>query len=449
MFSLLCSTSTAQSPPEFTPNDPAYDATWAHQLNLPAAWFIENQLTPIASEVDIVYLGSFVDCSKPDIQPNCLAQLGQDFSGEAQFNNGLFFDTQAVGLMIAVLNNGQAVPGIAGMSGKIKVIPDKITDQNGSSSFSKLRQGLQHAISLVDQGHPVHLVVSSDVSGIDNNLSATVSLLKQMAQRQIEYIAYAGERGNDLDANQNFCPVCYKAFADNVLIVAGSDGNSIAGFSNRGQTTVDLAAQAVSVPVYGILDPNHPARATGGNYATAQAAGVYSLIVMYKTSNVNSAMNLLRQTARMTSGLQGNVTYGIPDAYAALSFGSYPNGPLQLVIQQGGNQLVAVESPRFLHGPFSVLTDSLFNPDHHTRIMLVAVNLQLGPSDHLSDVVVTAKDSTNNNYNLPVEDVRVIPNFFGFSQLVVRLPDGLATGTLNVSITFHNQTSNSGSITIQ
>src|SRR5882762_9481278 len=70
-------------PPEFVPNDPAYDSAWAHQLNLPPAWFLEkNSLSALVPQAVIVQLDFAVNGALDDLAPNLLEQYRQNFSGE-------------------------------------------------------------------------------------------------------------------------------------------------------------------------------------------------------------------------------------------------------------------------------------------------------------------------------------------------------------------------------
>jgi len=52
-------------------------------------------------------------------------------------------------------------------------------------------------------------------------------------------------------------------------------------------------------------------------------------------------------------------------------------------------------------------------------------------------------------HNLPVEFVGAVPGAEWLTQVVVKLPDDLATGNVLVSVSFHSTTSNKPFIVIQ
>jgi len=86
-------------------------------------------------------------------------------------------------------------------------------------------------------------------------------------------------------------------------------------------------------------------------------------------------------------------------------------------------------------------------PNQNTLVMIFAQNLRLNPGETAADVVVSLVDSNNQNFDIPATDVRAVPNV-DLTQIIFRLPDGLATGTCKVTIKAHGQSSNMGTIRI-
>ena len=126
---------------------------------------------------------------------------------------------------------------------------------------------------------------------------------------------------------------------------------------------------------------------------------------------------------------------------------------LRLSLEQFGpnpEQLVAFDSMLFVRDPFHVPNIAnwvSFLPDPNTRLMIFATGLELSDGEAASAVVVNLIDSNNQSFDVPAEDVRAIATS-GFTQVVFRLPDGLAPGVCNIAIKAHNKTSNTGNITI-
>ena len=126
---------------------------------------------------------------------------------------------------------------------------------------------------------------------------------------------------------------------------------------------------------------------------------------------------------------------------------------LRLSLEQSGpnpQQALAFDSLLFVRDPFHVRSvASWLNslPDPNTRLLIFAAGLQLNAGELPSAVVVNLIDSSNQSFDVPAEDVRALATS-GFTQVVFRLPDGLAPGVCKVAIKAHSQTSNIGDITI-
>lgn len=126
---------------------------------------------------------------------------------------------------------------------------------------------------------------------------------------------------------------------------------------------------------------------------------------------------------------------------------SSSNAPVLQTTQATGHA-AALDSVTFVTEPFSLSTDLNFSADHRRRIALFATNLILAANENPSSVTVQAQDSGGLVYELPIEDLRVVPGFEWLTQVVVRLPDSLAhAGTVQINI-IHNGTSNSAPILI-
>jgi Calx-beta domain-containing protein len=111
-----------------------------------------------------------------------------------------------------------------------------------------------------------------------------------------------------------------------------------------------------------------------------------------------------------------------------------------LATEQDSQRAIALESVTFVRDPFAVTNPNSLGTDHRTRIILFTTNLIVAPG-----LVVTAQavDSQQTTYQLPVEFVGSLPQFLGFAQIIVKLPDGImVAGDLQVSITARGRTSN-------
>ena len=128
--------------------------------------------------------------------------------------------------------------------------------------------------------------------------------------------------------------------------------------------------------------------------------------------------------------------------------------PIQLLLDTSSplsDQVAALDSLLFLRDPFPVLNvANLLNPlpDRNTRVILFVANLQLLQNETASAVIVNLVDSNNQSYDLAAEDVRPVPNS-AFAQIILRLPNNLATGPCTLMVRAYGQISNTGKMTIR
>jgi uncharacterized protein (TIGR03790 family) len=121
-----------------------------------------------------------------------------------------------------------------------------------------------------------------------------------------------------------------------------------------------------------------------------------------------------------------------------------PVNPPVLLTEEGSNRALAFDSVSWVRDPYSVWTLQNFSPDQQTRVMLFAVNLELQSGEISSAVTAQAEDSTQNVYPLVVEYVGKVPLLDWLSQVIVKLPVGIANaGDVQVSINLHGTRSNS------
>ena len=125
---------------------------------------------------------------------------------------------------------------------------------------------------------------------------------------------------------------------------------------------------------------------------------------------------------------------------------------LQLLLDESGpavNQAAALEAMLLLRDPFKVLSvvDWVdIGADRNTRVMVFVTNLTLGQGELPTSVIVNLVDANNQTHDVPAEDIRAThPDF---TQVVFRLPNGLAPGVCHVTIKAQGRTSNTGTIRI-
>ena len=121
-----------------------------------------------------------------------------------------------------------------------------------------------------------------------------------------------------------------------------------------------------------------------------------------------------------------------------------------LLTEQNTNRAIALNSVTLMRDPFALTNPFNFSLDQRTRVMLFAVGLELMPGEDISLVTAQAEDSAHRTYPLTVEYVGKVHSLDVFTQVNVRLPDGIAgAGDVLVSISLRGAASNKVVIGIQ
>jgi probable HAF family extracellular repeat protein len=123
-----------------------------------------------------------------------------------------------------------------------------------------------------------------------------------------------------------------------------------------------------------------------------------------------------------------------------------PTQPMLMV--DPANKAITVESVSFLAGPFRPATPHNLSADKRTRITLLTRNVDIIAGENIPPLTVEAEDSSHNTFALPVEFAARIPGASWLTQIIVRLPDGLTTGDLQIRVSYRGFTSNQGTITV-
>ncbi len=163
------------------------------------------------------------------------------------------------------------------------------------------------------------------------------------------------------------------------------------------------------------------------------------------TPNTGSATitvpNTPTSSARVKVEAVGNIFFSISLPNFAITPGS--NGAPTLLTEANTNRALALDSVIFVRDPFSLTVPVNFGSDQRTRVMLFALGLELLPGEDISVVTAQAEDSAHRIYPLTVESLGKVSSFDWFTQLNVRLPDGLAgAGDVLVSISLRGVESN-------
>ena len=136
----------------------------------------------------------------------------------------------------------------------------------------------------------------------------------------------------------------------------------------------------------------------------------------------------------------------VPASNLLVAYQSAPISTPVIYTEDGTNNAIVLDSVTFVSGPFPRSNTHNFSSDQRTRLILFTSNLGLTQAD-LNDPSVLVVEL--GGVNLPVENVGAfaLPESPS-SYIVVKLPDNLPTGTLQLKVKLHGMTSNTAIVNI-
>ncbi len=305
-----------------TPNDPDFGQLWglssARGIDAPRAW----ELSTGSSDVVVAVIDTGIDYNHPDLNENMwrnpgeVAGNGVDDDGNgivddvygynAMAENGNPMDdnlhgTHCAGTIGGVGNNRI---GVAGVNHRVKLMALKFLDNKGSGSLSNAIKAIDYAIASKRKHNIARLVLSNSWGG-GGYSQALYDAIDRARAAGIVFVAAAGNEANDNDASPAY-PGSYDL--SNVVSVAAidRDGN-LAGFSNFGTTTVDIAAPGVSI--YSTAPNGGYATLSGTSMATPHVSGALALLWGYDASlSVDSLFKRLYESGKTLATLKDSNT---------------------------------------------------------------------------------------------------------------------------------------------
>ncbi len=236
----------------FTAGTPAVD------IRFTEAWRLAR---PDAAEVIIGILDSGVDISHPDLAANIWTHPGEipadgiDNDGNGRIDDIHGFDfasntgrisdsgnhgTHVAGIAAAV---GRNAIGVIGVAFEAKILPLKASNDGETILTSATLAAYDYAISLKQSG--VNIVVINASFGGNSFNFAEQSAIAALRDAGIVLCAAAGNEATDNDVTPSY-PANYNV--SNIIAVASlTQNNQLAGTSNFGAASVDLAAPGTTI----------------------------------------------------------------------------------------------------------------------------------------------------------------------------------------------------------
>jgi len=236
--------------PSFVPNDPSYPNEWhLPKINSPTAW---DRTT--GTGVTIAILDSGVDPTHPDLAPNLVP--GWNFSDNNSNTADVYgHGTEVAGVAAGIGNNNIE---LAGEAYGAKIMPVRISDLSGYTTYSAVATGVNYAAN-----HGAKVINVSYQAGGSNAV-----------QRAAKYAKSKGSLVVMSEGNTG-APSGYKNSANIISVSATDNYDVITGWSTYGKD-VDVAA-----PGQAILTTTRGGGTdyfSGTSFSAPLTAGVLALI---------------------------------------------------------------------------------------------------------------------------------------------------------------------------
>jgi len=326
-----------------------------------------------------------------------------------------------------------------------------ITSITATSSNQTLVPNNLNNLKVTDAGSTELIVINpaADLNGT-TNITVTVNTTGGSSSR-----TFAVTVNPVNDAPVNHLPQQQNVAENNVLTFSSSNSNAItvsdidAGSAvvevtltvNNGVLTLGTPVGLVFVMGDGVADSKMQFR---GPIATINTA-LNGLI--YAPNQTFSGFSTLEITTDDLGATGAGTSLQDTDS---LNINVVEDGGPVLLIEEGTQRAVALDSVVQTRDPFSLLNFFNLSNDHRRRISLFVWRLGLLPTDTAANLTVTAEDDQGHVYPLTVESVGMLSDPPDVAQINVMLPDNVvgAPRDLLVRVQLRGPASNKASIAI-
>ena len=228
----------------------------------------------------VAVLDSGVQCSHPDLSPNC----GQGYNvlePGTPPDDDRGHGTHVAGIIAGALNWS----GMAGMAPEATILPVKVLDNTGSGKVSQVIEGIEWAVR--QKADIINLSL-----GAPEYSAAQGKAVKAARKAGILVVCAAGNFGGDVGYPA--------AFEDSVAVTAVDFSNKLADFSCRGPAA-DFAAPGVRI--YSSYPDKSFLLANGTSQAAPHVSGVAALAV---------SLGVKGEAALRAALIKASVSLGLP-----------------------------------------------------------------------------------------------------------------------------------------
>ena len=279
------------------PNDPYFDRLWGMEnIKAPLAW----NYTTGSANVTVGIADTGIDHNHPDIRRNMWTpRCGPNIHGwNFVEDNDDTVDTHLHGTAMAGIAGavGNNSIGVVGVCWNVRVAALRI------GGIGNNIIDIAAAIKSIDFANRHNIPILNNSWG-----SRDYSSCLKFAIEQYDglFVAASGNDGKDNDASP-FYPASYDI--DSVITVAASDSdNNLAGFSNYGEKSVDIAAPGTNILSLNLAG-EYTSYGGGTSLSAPHVAGAAALLKSYKPSlTALQIKSIILSSAEKHPGLAGKV----------------------------------------------------------------------------------------------------------------------------------------------
>ncbi len=192
--------------------------------------------------------------------------------------------------------------GVAGIAGKVQIIPVKFLNSQGSGQLYDAIRALDYVNNLKKSG--VNIVATNNSWGGGGRIPELEAAIAASRDLDILFIAAAGNSSINMDSSPQY-PASYPL--SNVISVAAVDSNGdLASFSNYGGSSVMIAAPGVSIA--STYPGNKYVYLQGTSMACPHITGAIALLKSFRPSlHATELKKTLLDSARSIPSLTGRV----------------------------------------------------------------------------------------------------------------------------------------------
>jgi subtilisin family serine protease len=303
-----------------TPSDPSFSQQWGLEnsgnvdIDASQAWgYSTGSVGTIVAIID-----SGIDVNHPDlasrlwVNPREVAGNGFDddrngkpddvngwnfLDNNANLSDGASHGTHVAGIIAAASDNGI---GVTGIDWNARIMALKFINSNGDGAISDAVQAIYYAVNNGAR------VINASWGGPGPS-KALNDAMRFAASRNVVFVTAAGNESLNNDVYRSY-PASYRL--SNTLVVAAVDQSGrLAGFSNFGAKTVDVAAPGVNIR--STLPGGTYGNISGTSMAAPFVTGVVSLLIS-QNPNMSAAQLVQRVvgTTKQLSSLSNKVVGG-------------------------------------------------------------------------------------------------------------------------------------------